>query len=68
MNRLCRDTGHDWVYIGNHTARYCRRDHCSVSERLVDGRWQSLKPLYRKYASVFTSSLSLWDTTPPKEN
>jgi hypothetical protein len=68
MNRLCREAGHSWLYVGNQTARYCRRENCSVAERFKDGRWESLKPLYRTYASVFTSSLSLWDSPSPKED
>lgn len=69
MNRLCRDTSHHWMYVANDTSRYCRREGCRASERLVNGQWVSTLPLYRRHRSVLPSSYrqaSLFET-PTKE-
>ena len=65
MNRLCRDVGHAWMYVSNNTYRVCKREHCTASERLVDGAWVSNLPLYRKHHPVLPSShrqVSLFET------
>ena len=51
-NSLCRDIGHEWALTLADTWRWCRRDYCPISERLVNGEWVSNAPLYRKHQPV----------------
>jgi len=62
MNRLCRDLGHSWLSVSSQTYRVCKREDCRASERLVNGQWESLLPLYRKHHPVIEQQPALWET------
>ena len=55
-NSLCRDLGHDWTLTTADNWRWCRREHCHASERLVNGRWVSNASLYRSHTPVIGGS------------
>ncbi len=39
MNRLCRDTGHDWQTTTGDNFRKCNRVDCKAAQRLHNGQW-----------------------------
>ena len=66
-NSTCRDLGHDWTLTAARDWRWCRRENCRASERLVKGQWVGNAQLYRKHQPVVPTArqprqAALWDS------